>query len=370
MGMEEQIMEYATQKYSGDGNTPPNAEIANEAPQTPENAPQAEIANEQPPASVPETPDYSKILSELTSGEVSDVDTLKSFLTKGKEYDTILSKNTELEEKLKVDPFANEFSKSFNDMLKSGKSKDEIDAFYKASTLDIDALSAKEAKVMQMVREGYNAEIAKKMVEKEFPIDEYEEGDEERQILEEKLRVSAISAKESLKQWKKDVMTVDTTLADQAEQQRLESIANEQSRRTQIKQNAPTIASQFTGLGELNLNGKEGEEALKLKFDYSEDFKSQLPQRIESFFTDGLMELTPENIKHAEHYAKADYLVKNIDSIVQDVFKHAVSITEERMVNKYENRSGLPPETPALTPENQAMQMGDFLNKVVTGKFN
>lgn len=372
----EQILEYAATKHSTETTTTEsNAEMAADTSATPEDTSStemvennAETADLKQPENVPVT-DYSKILEELTEGEVKDVDTFKTLFPKAKNYDTLLSEKSELEEKLKVDPFANEYSKTIDSMIRNGKSFEEIENFHKLSKVDIDALSPIEAKIMVMVSKGFDPEIAKEIVEEEYPLHNYDEGSSDRRKLEEKLRVNQEEDKKVLRDIKKDLTAVDNSPAEKAEADRLQAIANQKQFENIIKEAAPTLAQKFTGLGERNLNGKEGDDALKLNFDYSDEFKAELPAKIESFFVDGQMELNETNIQLAEKYARADYLERNFDSILQSAVKHAISVTEEKVINRYENRSGLPAETaPPTTGNNVQREQADFLTRIANGR--
>jgi len=372
------VMEYAAQRF---------------ATETPTETPAAEIVADKPADTSTETPDstaivddktnvaaetviptaevavdYSKFLSDTSEGLFTDVDSFKLALPKIKEYDTLLTTKTELEEKLKVDPFANDYVKTLNEMVRTGKSADEIENFTKISRLNIDELSPVDAKVMVMVKNGYDAKIAKEIVEEDFPIEDYEPGTPERARLEEKLRVSSLEDRKILKEFKKDLTTVDNSAAVQAETNRLQLIADAENHKKSVKQIIPTISEKISGLGEKNLNGKEGDQAVKLNFDYNAEFKSQLPVKLESFFLDGRMEVNDENVALAEKYIRADYLEKNFDTIAQSIFKHAEALTEERMVNKYENRTGLPPESTNVIVDNSQKEYSDFLTKVATGR--
>jgi len=374
----QQIMDYAAQRFAPQPTTEtPTTEIVDdkhvETVEQTETTPTTEIVEapttephiETPPI---ETVDYSKFLSETSEGLFTDVDSFKASLPKIKEYDQLVSAKTELEEKLKVDPFANDYVKTLDSMIRAGKSADEIENFTKISRLDLDQISAIDAKVMVMVKDGYSEAIARQIVEQEFPLNDYDEGTVERSILEEKLRVSSLKDRNILKEYKKDLTTIDTSAQTAAEQQRLTDIANAEMHKQTVKQQIPKIAETLTGLGEINLNGKEGDEAVNLKFDFKDDFKAGLPKALESFFLDGHMEINEDNIKLAQGYIAADYLQKNFSQISQAIFKHAEAITTEKMVNKYENRTGLPVETPNPVVDNSKKEYHDFLTKVAQGK--
>lgn len=371
------IMEYAAQKYAPvNSETTPATEIVPET--TTEVTAEAPVSTEivettttsEPVIPAAEAPvvDYSKFLSEQSEGLFMDVDSFKAALPKIKEYDTLLSSKTELEEKLKVDPFANDYVKTLNEMVRSGKTADEIENFTKISRLDLDQISATEAKVMVMVKGGYSEAIARQIVDQEYPLDDYPEDSTERLILEEKLRVSSIEDRRILKEYKKDLTTIDNSAQQLAETNRLQGIAKAEEHKNQVKQLSPKIAESIAGLGEKNLNGKEGDDAVKLNFDFNADYKASLAEKVESFFLDSQMEVTNENVALAARYIKADYLESNFDQIAQSIFKHAEAITEERMVNKYENRTGLPPESTNVVVDTSKQEYNDFLNKMVSSR--
>lgn len=355
--------------------TKPETEIVTET--TTETAPQTttetaiveETKVEATTAPIAETQavDYSQFLSKESEGLFNDVDSFKAALPKIKEYDALVSQKTELEEKLKASPFVNDFVKTVNELIKEGKSAEEVENFIKISKLDIDQISAIDAKVMVMVKNGYSEAIAKQIVEQEFPIEDFEEGTTERQILEEKLRVSSLQDRQVLKDYKKELTTIDTSAKEQAEQQRLAQIAQHENFTKTIKSAVPQIAQTFTGLGE-KVIGKNGEEDVKLTFDYPEEFRAELTSKLEGFFLDGQMEATPENIETANRWIRADYLEQNFDAISQSIYKTAYSLGAEAMVNKYENRTGLPPETTNVVVDNTAKEKAEFLTRIAHGK--
>lgn len=388
------MMEYAAQKYApvSTETTTETAIVTDTVPETTTDAPvSTEIVENTttsettdpivtPPVEAPVVVDYSEFLTKESDGLFTDVDSFKLALPKIKQYDTkvteyeaLLATKTELEDKIKtmVVP-ANDYAKTLNEMLLAGKTADEIENFTKISRLDIDQISAIDAKVMVMVKNGYSEAIARDIVEAEFPIEDFEEGSKDRAMLEEKLRVSSLEDRNILKAYKKDLTTIDNSAQvqaqEQAEQIRLQGIAKVEEHKTQVKQQVPKIAEGIIGLGEKNLNGKEGDESVKLNFDYSPEYKAEIPAKVESFFLDAQMEVTPENIALVERYVKADYLERNFDQIAQSIFKHAEAITTEKMVNKYENRTGLPPESTNVVVDTSKQEYNDFLNKIAKGR--
>jgi len=324
------------------------------------------------PETVASEPDYNKWLEEQTGGTFKDVETFKSALPKFSEYDSLLTQKAELEEKLNVKPFQNEFVEKLNDFYKSGASEDQIKNFIKVSSVDLEKLSPVEVKIAAMVKDGYKEEIAKAIVEQEYPIDSYDEGSTERIILEEKLRVSSQKDLDTLKQYKADISKIDNPLEQlkaQQEQERLTTIAQEEQYKNQVSQVVPKIAEVFTGLGEVVIKpGKEGEsEPMKMSFDYSEDFKSKVPDMINSYFLDTKSPISEQSVAEAREYINANYLANNIESILQSNTRHVEAITWEKAVNKYENRTGLPPESTNVTVDNTQAEQASFLQRVARG---
>lgn len=332
--------------------------------ETPENG-TAEIVEN---TSSTEAFDVSKFLAESSEGLIPDVDSLKANLPKIKEYDSLLSQKAELEEKLKADPFVNEFTKSLDTYIRSGKSTDEIENFIKLSRMDIDAMEPKDVKVMALVNKGYSPEIANQIVERDFPLHKEDLDESEKAIIAEELRVSSLEDRQALKALKKEITTVDNSANEQKETARLQEIANNTEFEKNVKASVPAIVSKITGLGELNLNGKEGDEAIKLNFDLPDDFKALIPAKVESIFLTSKLEINDENIAFANKLIQAEYLQDNFETIAQSISKHVEALITEKMVNKYENRSGLPPESTNPIVENTDQAKADFLSKVAKSR--
>lgn len=377
------VLEYASAQF-GTQETPQEVatemgasteNVSTETTQTPEMGQENQTAEStQTTPIVPEQvePDYNKWLDEQSNGTFKDVDSFKSALPKLSEYDTLLSQKAELEAKLNVKPFQNEFVEKLNDFYKSGASEDQIKNFIKVSSVDLDQLSPVEVKIAAMVKSGYKEDIARVIVEQEYPIDSYDEGSTERIILQEKLRVSSQQDLEVLKQYKADISKIDNPLEKlQAEQEeaRLQTIAQESQYKSQVSQVVPKIAEVFTGLGEMTIKpAKEGEyDAMKMSFDYSEDFRTKVPDMVSNYFLDTKSPINEASVAEAREYINANYLANNIESILQANTRHVEAATWEKAVNKYENRTGLPPETTNVTVDNTQAEQASFLQRVARG---
>lgn len=314
-----------------------------------------------------ETPafDTAKWLSDTSEGLFTDPESLKASLPKIKGYDQLFTEKAQLEEKLKQDPFVNEFTKSLDNFIRAGKSQDEIENFITLSRLDIDAMDARDVKIMAMVNKGYTKEIASQIIERDYPLNSEDRDDSEKAIIAEELRVSALEDRIALKAFKKEITTVDNSANEQKEQLRLQEIANNTAFENTVKASVPSIVAKISGIGEINLNGKEGDEAVKLNFDLSDEFKAALPEKVEQFFMASKMEVNDENVALANRLLQAEHLYATKEAFAQQIFKHAEAITTEKIVNKYENRTGLPSESDKAIVDNSLIQAKhDFLSKV------
>lgn len=365
--------EAAMADVTTDTATDPPAAMADDL--TNQEAPVEQSTEAQPAASpepTPVVPDYNTILDEISGGAFKDVESFKSALPKISEYDTLKAAKEELEAKVNIKPFANEYVEKLNELIKSGAGEDQIKNFQKISQVDFDKLSPIDAKVANMVKDGYSEAIARKIVEQEYPIEDFEEGSDERLILEEKLRISSKADFEALQSYKAEMskVEVDTSAQELAETKRLAELAQTEQHKQLVNQAVPKIAETFTGLGELNLSGnvKEGEEPMKLGFDFAPEFKAEIPQMLTNYFLDGKTEMTNETVAEAYGYIRAEYLNKNIESIAQSIAKHVESVTWEKAVNKYENRSGLPQQQENVNTDNTQAEYSSFLQKVANGK--
>lgn len=375
-----EMIDYASKQFSTPTEEPPvNTEIVEPVTSSTEQPPveSTEIVQntstiEAPTQQITEQIDYGKIFDEISGGLFKDVDSFKAALPKFQDYDSLQSKALQLEEKSKENPFANDFTKVLNEMVKSGKSNSEIDAFIKLGMTDVKSLSPTEVLVMDLVNQGYDKAIAKEMVEDDYPINDHEEGSRERRHLEEKLRVESEGKRRGLEDLKKDLFTIDNTAQQQAKEQQeqaeLTRIANQKQHENTVKSTVPTITETFTGLGKLILNSsdvKDGKDAIEMSFDFDDQYKSAVSEGLERFFIDGEMPVNDENIDLAKKYIRADYLEKNIGKIAEDIYKTAHALGFEAAQKKYENRTGVPPETPPeFVQDDIAKQQHDFLQKI------
>lgn len=373
-----ELMEYATQQFGvkeevgeteivpTENNAEPQDQVGTEivAEIVAEDTPQPE-AQVETPASIETKPeiDYWKQFEEKSGGLVKDEESLTTFLAKANGYEELAKQKEELE-KNQWKP-ANSFIETYDALTKEGASKDQLNAFIKLNQYgDLNDLSPIEAKVAKLVLvDGYDEAIARKVIEKDFDLEEHEEGSDEYLILKEKLRVSSKSDLAALETYRKELSVIDNPDKANAEQNRLNEIAQQELFTKSVKQEAPKIAQYFPN--KFNYELQDGEA--KVPYEYNMDKKfmeNELPGLIENYFLETGEERNQDNIKKAFECAHAEYLLDNHANIINDVWKKASSYFAEKYSNKYENRSGLPREHADTSPEVVNSQMDEFYKRI------
>jgi|GEM_PF-2600514 len=334
------------------------------------NQPQEQVIDT--PTTNVETPtqapiDYNSILEEISGGEFKDIDSFKGSLSKFKEYDAVLKEKQDLEAKLNgtIVP-ANDYLKKLNELHMNGATADQIKSFQRLNDIgDLSKVSPTDIKVHKMVQDGWSEEMARKAVDQEFPLSDYDEDSDEYKILNEKLRISSERDKLDLQKQMVELSTLGEDKIKQEEQEKLNAIAAETQYKNEVKAIIPKITENLKGLGEINLNGEEGDKALKLNFNYNEEFKKDIPKLIELYFDSNKSPITEESLKQASQYVENVYWGVNRQHILETAVKHAVSATTEQIQKKYENRSGLPSETPrTLTTGDIQSEKAAFLERI------
>lgn len=352
-----------------------NQEQPTEAPQSQEqnaedtgmvngNEPQSTEQPSNTPAQV-DPPDYDSYIAEQTGGLFKNTEELKASLDKVKQYDTLKQERDAFEAKTKESPYANDTVKKLDELYRKGATQDQIENFQKINKVaDINALSPLDAKLAKMVLvDGWREDVAKLSLEQEFPIDDYEEGSPERKIMEEKLRISAEADKKALEGFKADVSEVKQN--NTQEELRLQAVAKQEQHNEYVKATVPAIASQINGMGEIAFKPREG-DAVKMKFDYPQEFKAQMSDKLFDYFSDGQTPINDGTIAQAFKAINASYLDDNFPAIAQKIFDQGYNLAEERATNKYENRSGLPQSSQVHNPNvSNETAYGDFLKGLV-----
>lgn len=332
-----------------------------EMPQNTDNQEPAE-GSETPGAT---EPDYIGFVKK-EFGEEYDLETLKSHIEKAKSYDEIARQKEELE-KNQFKP-ANDYVRTLNTLVESGASKDQLNSFIKLNTYgDLDKMSPMDIKVAKMVLiDNYSEDVARAKVERDFDLSQYEEGDIDRRILEDELRVSSKKDLEALNDYRAELSTYENPDKANAEKIQLEEKAILTQHQNRIKAELPELVKRLKPVRELEFGIKDVEGKVPFSIEYDEEFKNQLPSLFEPMFKD---KVEPINEMVAEKFAKSVYLEENFDRIAQQIWDKAVSFATEHADGKYENRSGLPetkPNPEALSDKNETYK---FMEKLASGTF-
>lgn len=373
-----QVLDYASSQFKEETTTEP-AEIAVTETQAETAIPTepAEIAQVgDAPIENTETqvtpPDYNSWLKETTGGLFEDVDTFKSSLNKFASYDELEKAKNELEEKAKINPFATDFVAKLNEGIKNGWDTDRQTAFIKINSIDFDSLTPKELKVANMVlNQGYSEDIAKKVVDRQFDLEEYEEGSDERIIKEEELRIASKADRKELEQYKASISKVENLSAEIAEKKELEDLATRTKYLSQVKEASVKLAPNIRGIGEAKFKlGAEGKQEIDMKFDFDKDYLDSMPEKLEKYLVETNAQISNETLAEFHTYARADYLSNedNLNKLTNSIADTVWSKAQEFFVNKYENRSGIPEDKSNTNVENSQKEYSDFLASVASGK--
>lgn len=312
----------------------------------------------------PVEPDFNKLVEEWTGGTFKDVDTLKQALPKFSQYDAVKQERDQFEAKTKENPYASDYVRILNDLVQKGATPDQLSNFQKINSIgDIASLTPVDAKVAKLVLiDGYNENVARKMVDRDYPVGDYEDGTDDKLILEEKLRVDSNADKAALAHYKAQTSTAPATNDDA----KLQALAQRTQHENYVKQIVPSIAGQINGMGELSFKDDKGTEQGKLKFDYPPEFKARIPGILEEYFMDGQTPINNDTVQQAFKTANAAYLDENFPVLSKRIWDSAYAKGAEDMVNKYENKSGLPqsPEVQVI-PNNSAAELLAFQKRLV-----
>lgn len=342
-----------------------SAEIAAEQTPVPESTTQAvtEPVAAEPDITQSNQVDFWKLIDERSQGLVKDEETFTSFVQRAKDYESIVKTKEELENN-QFKP-ANSYIETLNKMVLDGATSEQINAFAKLNQYgEIKDLSPLDAKVTKMVLvDGYSESVARKLVEREFGGEEYDEDSDDKLILQEKLRVSSEADKKTLEAYKKDLTTIINPEKEASEKARLEEIANTEAYNKALKSQAPVLAQHFPQKVSYDLS--DGEEKVSFEHSFADDFKNKMPSMVEAYFENTREPINPQTAQEAYEYAFASYLLENHQKVVQDVWNKASSYYAEKYSNKYENRTGLPQEAEVTRQQEMSQgQMSAFLKNI------
>jgi len=341
--VEELVMEQPTESVVG-------AEPV--IPAVTEEKPTAEVITPEV-KNTPEVPSFdpNKFLEESSEGLFKTVDEFKSNLTKVKEYDTLKQERDELALKAQENPFANDYVKKYNDLVKSGKSKDQIESFVRINQLgDLSELTPMQIKVEALVQEGYKRDVAERKITRDFGLNIETEGDhltedqieENKALLEDKMEELRISSNHDLAKLEELKVKLGDTTDNEADNKALAHASQMKEYQEKLKPTIAQIASAYTGLGELNVNGKTGAEAKLMSFDADPEYKKEVETKLFDYFKDGSIPVNAETVADAKNYVDAEYFIRNKEKVLQTAYNQGVADTKVESVQEFENKSGIP----------------------------
>jgi hypothetical protein len=352
----------------------PAPEVTTPEPEvTPPTEPAAEAAPvvETPTPTTPLTSEpynFWPDLDQRTEGLIKDEDSLTALLQKGKEYEAIVAEKEEIQ-KNAFKP-ANDYIAKLNEMTLAGANTDQIKAFVKLNGYgDLDQLSPIDLKVTKMVlTEGYSEEIARKLVTRQYDLNQFDETDpdqkDEADIMREQLRIEAKKDLEILNNYKKELTVVQNPEKDNAEKAQLKTIAETATYNQTVEAEAPRIAKHFPE--KLNYEFKVGDETVPYEDSFDKQFlENDLAGYVKEYFKDSLDPVNAETVSQAYSFALGEYLKANDAKRLEKAYQKGFNAGAEKTVNKYENRSGLP-----RAEENQVVAttetgLADFTKKMV-----
>lgn len=284
-----------------------------------------------------QTFDVNKHFETISGGLFKTEDDFKTSLHKFSGYDDLVKERDALKAKAEENPFADDYEKRRNELKKGGASQEQLVAFEKVNGLgDLEKLEAIDAKVMKLVLvDGYPETVARRKVEKEFPINDEYADEDDLEILRTDLEISAKADRLALEEYKVEISTPtgDRILVDAASKEAIKA---------QLEPVLAEFNEKYSSIATLNLNGKEGDSAINFDVTADEATKQAFITDIRAFFADGTTPLTQENYDQALSYAQQNHVARNLEKIVQGAWARAEAHFTKFFTDKYENTGGLP----------------------------
>lgn len=309
-------------------------------------AAEAAIAEPAKPVEQAQVPqfDFDGELVKITDGRVKTKEELAGVLDKYSQFDdfesrlqALDSENTELKAKVATDPFANDLSKKFNDLLKGGAKPEQVDAFLKLNKHDnFESMSAYDAKLLALqVKEGLTEKEAKVYLESSYKLNP-DEHDEETIAREQiRLKVDARGDREFLTAHKAQVSQAPASEYEQQQQ------IQQQKQSQHIDKLAPLAknALQSISFAGININGKADDKAITADFTPSTESMAALPDKVAQFIKSEWANIpaNEDGAKRISDFAKSILILENHQAWQQ----HAVNVAEKKIREEYHNPSAI-----------------------------
>lgn len=312
-----------------------------------------------PPAGDNQQPTFDwGYLSERTEGSIKDEDSFNEILNRSKEYETLSTKLAELESNQAK--FANPFTEGLNKLYAEGANQNQIDAYIEINRVgDFSKMEPRELLIAREVMiNGTSRKVAEFRVDSKYNAEDLEEGSIEHDALMDDQRLEAKKAMQELEKYKADASVVPNNEKQSQEEQRLSEIANQEQWNKSVKQAIPNLVK------EAPTATKVGEGESQISFDYTDDFKKNLPSLTEKFFEISGADPTEKGIQEkVNNFIDARYWIENKNDIIADVIKRTESRVTEAVVSKYENNGGTRREENNPNPAAENVSYNDWREK-------
>lgn len=307
----------------------------------------------------PQSVDYAGWLKEKSQGLFNTEDEFVSSLEKVKGYEDLARQKEELEKNQLPD---DQFLKTLAGLRGRGANAEQIKEFVKLNTEyeDLANLSPKDLKIAKMILvDGYSKRVAEHEINKEFGFSNLDEDSDnyelDKELAEEKLKLSSKKDLEALEAYKAKLTTVDSFKLE--EQKALQDKAIMAAHKSTVKETIPLIQNSFNGIGEISLketlNGKDVTSNLSLEYD--EDFKKAIPEMLEKYFSEKIIPINQNTIGEAKEYIDAIYWKENGAKIAEQSYKNGIALGFKEAEDKYVNPNGLKESSEQNIPQESAL---------------
>lgn len=343
--------EQAPEQLENPVSAAPSAEPAKiETPENPEQA--APIA----------TNDWITEANKTIGAEFKTVDEAKELFNKAKGYGDLESRLATMSQELEsvkasseVNPFANDYIKKLNELTQGGATADQLKLFNEINSIgEIKTLTPFEAKKLALRYEhDLTPEQAETMINNQYKLDE---SAFDKDIVEgEKIRLKVESQKDF--KYLEDLQAKASENPAQVQQQEQDNLVKEYT--AKISPIAKSIQDSFTVIKGVNLNGKQGADAITIDLPVSEESRAQIADLVTQHALMHNIRLDEKGMEHLNEFARNVSLISNWESMAI----HIASKTEERIRAEFHNPSGIPrgDDNPADDKSVKDQQLLDFV---------
>lgn len=342
-----ELLQEAGFKIGGQEAAKPTETTTSQEQTTTNNIPAAEPASGEPAKTTEQAQapfNFDEELVKITKGGIKNSTDLAGLLEKSSQFSDFESRlqaldeeNTSLKAKVNTDPFANDLSKKFNDLLKGGAKPEQVDAFLKLNKHDsFESMSAYDAKLLALqVKEGLTEKEAKIYLESSYKLNP-DEHDEETIAREQiRLKVDARGDREFLTAHKAQVSKAPASEYEQQQQLLQEKQGQHIEKLAPIAKNALKDIS----FANVNINGKADDKAIFADFTPSEESIKNLLPKVEQFIKNEWNNIpaNEDGARRISEFAKSILILENHQAWQQ----HAVNVAEKKVREEYHNPSAI-----------------------------